>query len=107
MPKEKLVRYTTEELEAMQVKGGTETDWEHVRTMRDEDIVFDEDAPEVTPKMFAEAIAYRAKPVTSKQRVTLRLDADVLSWFKAQGKGYQTRINALLRAHMDAHRRSL
>jgi uncharacterized protein (DUF4415 family) len=38
------------------------------------------------------------KPI--KKPVTLRLDADVLSWFKAQGRGYQTRINRALRAVM-------
>ena len=32
-----------------------------------------------------------------KQSLTLRMDADVLAWLKAQGKGYQTRINAMLR----------
>ena len=35
-----------------------------------------------------------------KKPVTVRLDADVLAWLKAQGKGYQTRINILLRAAM-------
>ncbi|MGB5131404.1 MAG: BrnA antitoxin family protein [Steroidobacteraceae bacterium] len=37
-----------------------------------------------------------------KAAVSLRLDADVLDWFKAQGSGYQTRINAVLRAYMEA-----
>jgi uncharacterized protein (DUF4415 family) len=36
-------------------------------------------------------------------QVTLRLDSDVLDWFKAQGRGYQTQINALLKAYMEAH----
>jgi uncharacterized protein (DUF4415 family) len=35
-----------------------------------------------------------------KKPVTLRLDADVIAWFKAQGRGYQTRINRSLRAVM-------
>jgi uncharacterized protein (DUF4415 family) len=35
-----------------------------------------------------------------KQQLTLRLDADVVDWFKQQGEGYQSRINAALRAHM-------
>ena len=39
-----------------------------------------------------------------KQSVTIRLDSDVLTWFKEQGKGYQSRINKLLRVYMDAHR---
>jgi uncharacterized protein (DUF4415 family) len=37
-----------------------------------------------------------------KQIVTIRLDVDMLEWFKQQGPGYQTRINQLLREHMDA-----
>jgi uncharacterized protein (DUF4415 family) len=56
--------------------------------------------------MFARAIVRNGlKPVLRKQQVTLRLDADVLEWFKSQGRGYQTRINTLLRAYVDAHRR--
>jgi len=35
-----------------------------------------------------------------KQQLTLRIDADVVAWFKSQGKGYQTRINELLRKAM-------
>jgi len=38
------------------------------------------------------------KPI--KQQLTLRLDADVVAWFKRQGEGYQTRINAVLRKHV-------
>ena len=41
----------------------------------------------------------------NKKAVSLRLDPDVLEWFKEQGEGYQTRINAVLRLYMDAHRR--
>jgi uncharacterized protein (DUF4415 family) len=41
-----------------------------------------------------------------KQPVTLRLDADVLAWFKKQGRGYQTRINRALRKVMAEERRS-
>ena len=39
----------------------------------------------------------------AKQAVTIRLDSDVLTWFKSQGKGYQTRINQLLRRYMETH----
>jgi uncharacterized protein (DUF4415 family) len=37
-----------------------------------------------------------------KQTITIRLDADVLDWLKRQGRGYQTRINKLLRSYMKA-----
>ena len=40
----------------------------------------------------------------AKRMISLRLDPDVLAFFKAQGKGYQTRINAVLRAWMEAQR---
>jgi uncharacterized protein (DUF4415 family) len=39
-----------------------------------------------------------------KQIVTIRLDTDMLEWFKGAGPGYQTRINQVLRDHMDANR---
>ncbi len=45
-------------------------------------------------------------PSENKQQVTLRLDADVLSFFKETGKRYQSRINAALREYVKAHRKS-
>ncbi len=45
-------------------------------------------------------------PSENKQQITLRLDADVLSFFKDTGKRYQSRINAALREYMNAHRKS-
>ena len=45
-------------------------------------------------------------PGENKQQITLRLDADVVSFFKRTGKRYQSRINAALREHVKAHRKS-
>ncbi|HEB79564.1 MAG TPA: 3-oxoacyl-ACP synthase [Rhodospirillales bacterium] len=42
----------------------------------------------------------------NKERVTIRLDRDVVDWFKDHGKGYQTRINAVLRAFVNGRRGS-
>lgn len=42
------------------------------------------------------------QPLPAKASISLRLDRDVLEWFKAQGPGYQTRINTVLRAFRDA-----
>lgn len=82
----------------------SETDWERVRNMRDEDIDLS-DLPEVTPEMFANAIVRKGfKPIPAKQQITLRIDKDVVRFFRDQGQGYQTRINQLLRAYMDAHK---
>jgi uncharacterized protein (DUF4415 family) len=68
-------------------------------------MVKDGDAPEWTPAMFARAVVRRGlKPVPKKALLSLRVDADVIDWFKAQGAGYQSRMNALLRAFMEAHK---
>ena len=51
--------------------------------------------------------AIAAKPQTIngvKQIVTIRLDVDMLEWFKSAGPGYQTRINQVLREYMDGQR---
>ncbi len=84
------------------------TDWARIDAMTDNDIDLS-DLHEVTPEMFARGvIRHNLKPVSRKELLTLRVDQDVLAWFKAQGRGYQTRINELLRAYMEAnqqHRR--
>ena len=46
----------------------------------------------------------QSSAVPVKQIVTLRLDVDMLNWFKSAGPGYQTRINQILRQHMDDQR---
>ena len=81
----------------------SQTDFARLDKMKDEDIDYS-DAPEITPEMFAKAIVRRGglKPRVKKQ-VTLRMDGDVLEWFKRQGSGYQTKINLLLRAYMEEH----
>jgi uncharacterized protein (DUF4415 family) len=73
--------------------------------MKDEDIDFSE-IPEVTAEMFARGIFRRGlKPVIRKEQLTLRIDSDVLKWYRKLGPGYQTRINSLLRAYMEEHLR--
>jgi len=79
------------------------TDWNRVDKLRDKDLDFS-DNPEVTAEMFAKAVLRKGlKPVVRKTQITLRIDEDVLTWFKKQGKGYQTRINSLLKAYKEAH----
>ena len=80
------------------------TDIERLRNMKDEEIDFS-DIPKTTPEMWAKGVLRKNfKPVERKSQLTLRLDRDVLDWFKSQGRGYQTQINALLRAYMEAHK---
>ena len=80
------------------------TDWKRLDAMKDDDIDTS-DIPPVTPEMFAKAVVKRGlKAKDTKTQLTIRVDKDVLTWFKSHGRGYQTQINALLRAYMDAHK---
>jgi uncharacterized protein (DUF4415 family) len=62
------------------------------------------DIPELTAEQWKKGIrGHFYRPV--KRQITARVDADVLEWLKGQGKGYQSRINAILRREMlAAHR---
>jgi uncharacterized protein (DUF4415 family) len=79
------------------------TDWDRVDKLKDNDIDMS-DNPEISPEMFAKSIVRKGlKPVKRKAQITLRIDEDVLTWFKNQGTGYQTHINSLLKAYKEAH----
>jgi len=68
------------------------------------DAVDTSDIPEISPERFARAVVRRGlKPAVSKVQLTIRIDKDVLEWYRQKGRGYQTRINKLLRAYMEAH----
>lgn len=80
----------------------SETDWERLRNMKDEDIDLS-DCPEATPEMFARAVIRKNfKPVLPTSQENLIIDRDVIEFFKAQGRDYPAKINQLLRAYMEA-----
>ena len=81
-------------------KKRSRTNWVRIDALRDRDIDFT-DIPEQGKAFFKRAILRLPEP---KAAVTIRLDRQVLDWFKERGPGYQTRINALLRAYMEAHK---
>ncbi|MFT4581310.1 MAG: hypothetical protein ACI915_002072 [Gammaproteobacteria bacterium] len=68
--------------------------------MKDSDIDYS-DIPELDAEFFATAEVVMPP---EKKHLSIRIDADVLEWMKGQGKGYQSRINAILRAYYEAHR---
>jgi len=76
------------------------SDLKRVRALRDEDIVLTEEHPELR-RVVGGIVRVGLRPPPPKVSVSLRIDADVLEWFKAQGAGYQTRMNAVLRAFRD------
>lgn len=83
------------------VKG--KTDWARLKAMPDSSIKFTKDAPRSAPEDWADAVAHRGLPMPlKKEQIALRVDADVVGWFRAQGAGWQTRMNAVLKAYRDA-----
>ncbi len=78
-----------------------QTDWARLDAMTD-DQIDTSDIPPLGEDFFAHA---QIRLPRNKRHITLRLDADVLDWFQASGKGYQTRINAVLRRYVEAQGR--
>jgi uncharacterized protein (DUF4415 family) len=74
------------------------TDFERLRAMRDADID-DSDIPRLGKSFWKSAKLTMPEP---KDRLTIRIDHDVVEWLKKKGSGYQTRINAILRSYMNA-----
>jgi uncharacterized protein (DUF4415 family) len=83
----------------------SQTDWARLDAMTEEEVerLAAEDMAELgmDPDWMEQATVRFPRP---KERVTVRLDPDVLDWLKAQGRGYQTRINAILRAYYEAQK---
>ncbi len=94
MKKQHITRVTLEEAEILS-RTQSLTDWERLRNAPE---------PEWDPEEDFEIDWDSAVLVTPgpKKLLSLRLDADVVEYFKGTGKGYQTRINAVLRAYKDA-----
>lgn len=73
--------------------------------MQSKDAVPDAENPEWTEEMMSRAVL-KVKGVVvrpAKEQVSIRVDPDVLAWFRSRGKGYQKEINALLRTYMETH----
>lgn len=91
-------RISSEELDQIESR----TDWERIRELSDDEI---EKAVEEDPDtaLLDEEWFQKAKlvvPTAEKKRITIRLDEDIVEYFKREGKGYQSRINAVLKAYV-------
>jgi uncharacterized protein (DUF4415 family) len=100
MAKEKGIRrFSTTELEERRERGESRTDLARVRAKTEEDldrdIASDPDFKDMPRDWYKNAEAVMP---TTKKLLSLRLDADVVDWFKQRGPGYQTKMNAVLRA---------
>jgi uncharacterized protein (DUF4415 family) len=80
----------------------SKTDWARLKSTG-KSAAASTDHPEADIKHIVRGVVRRGlQPLPSKASISLRVDQDVLEWFKAQGPGYQTRINTVLRAFRDA-----
>ena len=97
-------RHSTKRIAALRRRGAARTDWKKVDAMSEADLEASiaadpddvRDAPDWTR-------AVKGVPAP-KEPVKLRIDADVLAWFRATGKGYQTRMNNVLRAFFESRK---
>ncbi len=92
-------------MKAKSSKKKLKTNRDNLETMSDQDIDYS-DIPPLDTEFFRKG---KLRMPKSKPLISIRLDPDVLDWFKSQGAGYQTRMNAVLRMYMEAqkHNKSL
>ena len=99
--KEPIIRHTAEELRAMQARGESKSDWKAAAAMTDAEIeTAIADDPDEAGMVVDWAQASVELP-ESKAVLNMRVDRDVLEFFRRQGKGYQTKINAVLRSYVE------
>jgi uncharacterized protein (DUF4415 family) len=80
----------------------SKTDWSQLQS-KTGNVRLDAEHPEAEVRHIMRGVVRRGlKPQLPKTSISLRVEQDVLEWFKAQGPGYQTKINAVLRAFRDA-----
>ena len=101
--KESIVRASSDQLQALRNRGESASDWQAADSMSQHEIerlADEDDGPLPEGWESTVEIGIRA----TKQAIHLRLDRDLLAWFRAHVPGYQTRINAALRAFVQARR---
>ena len=98
--KERIARYTASELDAMKARGEAGSDWKRAARKRAPDGGDPDDAIE---PVNMDWVRTELPTPRRKTHASLRIDADVLDWFRSQGRGYQTKINAILRSYYEQH----
>lgn len=98
------MRYTAEEIDKKLARGESRTDWERVRALTHEEIEASIDFEDEGEFDLSKATAELPQPL-AKRQLTVRLDGDIIEWFRESGKGYQTRMNQVLRSYVEARKR--
>ncbi len=101
---ENIARFSADKVRRKIARGESKTDWKRVNAMSQAEVerLADKDEGPLAPD-WASAVMVGLPP--AKRDIHIRLDGDILDWFKARGRGYQTRINAVLRAFVQTRRR--
>jgi uncharacterized protein (DUF4415 family) len=96
--------YTAEQLDAMRRRGESRTDWAKVDAMTEAEleasIAADPDDVHEPPDWGQAILGLPPR----KEHINLRVDADVVAWFRQTGRGYQTRMNNVLRAFVESRK---
>lgn len=103
--KKPIVSYSANEIAKQRKRGKDLTDWQRVDRLTESELdaaIADDADADTGPINWA---TVEVGLPQRKREVHIRLDGEVLDWFKQQGRGYQTRINAVLRAFYE-HRRA-
>ena len=98
--KEHIVRYSAEELRARIERGESHTDWDRQAAMTYEEIEAQIAADPDEAGMVYDWDNATTEMPKPKAELHMRVDGDVLDYFRNTGKGYQTRINAVLRSYV-------
>ncbi|MEI7695660.1 MAG: BrnA antitoxin family protein [Chlorobium sp.] len=101
----RIVRYTVDELREMCERGESKSDWEQAAAMTEEEIAAAIASDPDEAGMVIDWSTTSAELPQPEKVLNMRIDADVLQFFRREGKGYQTKINAVLRSYVEQQRR--
>jgi uncharacterized protein (DUF4415 family) len=104
--KKRTVTYTDKQIEKKLARGESRTDWKRVDAMgeRELEAAIASDPDDAHDEAGGEWFAGIPPLPPKKEYVHIGLDEDMLGWFRSLGRGYQTRMNAVLRQYYQAHR---
>ena len=103
--KEHIVRYTDKELREMRKRGEDKSDWKRAASMTNKEIEAAIADDEDEAGMNVDWSNISVELPRPKAVLNMRVDYDVLEFFRSQGRGYQKRINAVLRSYVEQRRK--
>ena len=101
---ENIARFSADKIRRKIARGESKTDWKRVDAISQAEVERLADKDEGPLAAGWESTVMVGLP-PAKQDIHIRLDGDILDWFRARGRGYQTRINAVLRAFVQSRQR--